>query len=135
MSRTACQTRRDILKSGIAASIAASPLAWWSMGDASAQDGASVHGMLVVGEQTVFLSHLPLFHPPHNYQVILEATFSKPGSDPQTDYFNDRKRTGTKIYTIEPDPFVLPRLAAGDPLRSFKANVYRGHFERITPLR
>ena len=54
--------------------------------------------------------------------MILEATFSKPGGDPQADYFNDRKRTGTKIYTLEPAAFVLPRLAAAEPLRSFKAS-------------
>ena len=59
--------------------------------------------MLIVGEQTVFLSHLPMFGSPHDYQVILEAGFAKPGGNPQADYFNDRKRTGTKQYTLEPD--------------------------------
>jgi hypothetical protein len=91
--------------------------------------------MLIVGEQTVFLSHLPIFGSPHDYQVILEAAFVKPGSDPQADYFNDRKRTGTKIYTMEPERFILPRLTAAVPLRSFKANIYRGHFERFPTQR
>jgi hypothetical protein len=91
--------------------------------------------MLIVGEQTVFLSHLPIFGSPHDYQVLLEAAFAKPGSDPQADYFNDHKRTGKKIYTLEPEPFVLTRLAAATPLRSFKANIYRGHFERFPTQR
>jgi hypothetical protein len=87
--------------------------------------------MLIVGTETVFLSHLPIFGSPHDYQVILEASFAKSGSDPQGEYFTDRKRTGTRIYTLEPDRFVLPRLAAETPLLSFTANIYRGHFERF----
>ena len=49
------------------------------------QDNPGTHNMLVVGEQTVYLSHLPMFDglnkkktdftSPHRYQVILEATF------------------------------------------------------------
>jgi hypothetical protein len=78
-----------------------------------------------------FLSHLPLFGSPHDYQAIFEVAFAKTASDPQADYFADRKRTGTKIYTLEPERFVLSMLAAAAPLRSFKADVYRGHFERF----
>jgi len=126
--------RREFLKNSVVAACAAG--SWgWQAGAVRAEDGPSAHGMLIIGEQTVFLSHLALFHAPHNYQVILEGTFAKPGSDPQADYFNDRKRTGTKIYTLEPEPFVLTRLAAAEPLRSFKASIYRGHFERIRPQR
>src|SRR5258706_108638 len=40
---------------------------------ATSVDAPSVHGMLIVGESTVFLSHLPMFHPPHDYQLILNA--------------------------------------------------------------
>ena len=134
MSKICNHRRREFLKSSVAASFAVG--AWaWQIGGASAEDEASVHGMLIVGEQTVFLSHLPMFGSPHDYQVILEAAFSKPNSDPQADYFSDRKRTGTKIYTLEPERFVLSRLAGDAPLRSFKANIYRGHFERFANQR
>ena len=132
MSKINNRSRREFLKNSFAAIFAASY--WgWPTGVVSAADGPTVHGMLIVGEQTVFLSHLPIFGSLHDYQVILEAAFAKPGSDPQADYFNDRKGKGkdTKIYTLEPEPFVLPDLAAATPKRSFKANVYRGHFERI----
>jgi hypothetical protein len=126
--------RREFLKAGAAIVCAAGG---WTQAvrAANRQDRASVHGMLLVGRQTAFLSHLPMFGSPHDYQVILEATFAKPGSDPQADYFNDRARTGTKIYTIEPDRFVLPQLAAAEPLRSFTADIYRGHFERFPTQR
>jgi hypothetical protein len=134
MSKTIHHGRREFLK-GSAATVFAASCWGWQAGAVSAEDEESIHGMLIVGEQTVFLSHLPIFGSPHDYQVLLEAAFVKPGSDPQADYFNDRKRTGTKIYTLEPERFVLPRLAAAAPLRAFKANIYRGHFERFPTQR
>src|SRR5262249_55424081 len=136
MSKINNRGRREFLKNSVAAVFAASY--WgWPTGAVSAEDGPFVHGMLIVGEQTVFLSHLPLFHRPHDYQVLLEAGFTKPGSDPEADYFKDRKGKGkdTKIYTLEPEPFVLPSLAAATPSRSFKGNIYRGHFERFPTQR
>ena len=100
-------------------------------GAAGTEDEPGVHGMAMAGEGTVYLSHLPMFGSPHDYQVILEATFSKTGSDPHADYLSDRKKSGATLYTLEPERFVLPRLAAARPLRSFKASIYRGHFERF----
>jgi len=54
---------------------------------------------------------------------------------------NDRRehRT-TKIYTLNPENFVLPELVSSDPqhkpLRSFKANaIFRGHLERDDRVR
>jgi hypothetical protein len=134
MSTTHHYGRREFLKGSAAVMFAAG---CWGRhaGAASVEDEASAHGMLIVGEQTVFLSHLPPFGSPHDYQVILEATFTKSGSDPQADYFNDRKRTGTKIYTLDPEPFVLTKLVAPVPLPSFKATLYRDHFERFQSLR
>lgn len=130
MSKTDDQGRREFLKGSAAAMLVAS--CWgWPNAVASAEDPARSHGMVVVGEQTVFLSHLPLFERPHNFQVILEATFTKPGSDPQADYVADRKRKRVNPYTLEPEAFVLPKLAASPPLRSFKASIYRGHFEKL----
>src|SRR4029077_12573926 len=122
--------RREFLKSGAAALVAAA-CARQAVGAASLQDDTSVHGMLIVGQDTVYLSHLPIFGAPHDYQVILEASFAKPGSDPQGDYFKDRKKTAAKVYTLEPDRFILPRLTASTPLHSFTANIYRGHFEQF----
>jgi hypothetical protein len=124
--------RRDFLKAAAAAVLGAGGWTRTSaMSLGAAADPPRVHGMLIVGEQSVYLSHLPIFGSPHDYQVILEATFTKSGRDPQADYFNDRKRTGKKIYTLEPERFVLTDLAAPTPLRSFKATVYRDHFERF----
>jgi hypothetical protein len=106
---------------------------------AAAPDDPNTHNMLIVGREAVFLSHLPMFNDtnsvtPHRYQVILEAAFTKPGGDPQAVYADDRRRNpGVKIYTLNPEEFVLPRLrAAGGeaPLASFGAKIFRGHLER-----
>jgi hypothetical protein len=92
----------------------------------------ATHNMLVVGEQAVFLSHLPMFQVkgedpmPHRYQVILEAKLAR-----QEDYAKDRREhPGTTIYTLNPEDFILPELVSR-PLSSFKAKtLFRGHLER-----
>ncbi len=43
---------------------------------------AANHGMLLFGEQAAYLSHLPMFGSPHNYQAIFEVTLSKARIDP-----------------------------------------------------
>jgi hypothetical protein len=101
---------------------------------AAPTDRPSVHGMLMVGEETVYLSHLPMFMSPHDYQAILEVTLTNKGSNPQAIYTNDRKTTGEKIYTFVPERFVLTDLVSPDPKHphrsSFKGTPFRGHFER-----
>ena len=73
----------------------------------------ATHNMLVVGEKTVFLSHLPMFKDqdrrgnlvttPHRFQVVLEANLTRGSSaQPQTAYAADRRRNqATKIYTLD----------------------------------
>ena len=58
-------------------------------------DQVAVHGMLLFGENTVYLSHLPLFGTttPHRYQVVLEVTLAKAGGDPQAAYVHLYLRT------------------------------------------
>jgi len=98
--------------------------------------------MLVIGEESVYLSHLPMFMSPHDYQVILEATFAKQGEDPQARYVTDRRQSGARVYTLPPESFVLPDLVEEGPdgrprRRSFLGSVFRNHFERAntTPVR
>jgi len=90
--------------------------------------------MMVVGEKSVFLSHLPMFMPPHNFQVILEATFTSGGINVQDVYTRDRQSHGqTKMYTLRPEEsFKLPSLFTPDPpsRNSFKGTIFRGHLER-----
>jgi hypothetical protein len=101
---------------------------------------ADTHGMLIVGAETLFLSHFPMFnHPHHDFQVILEVMMRKPGQDPQQAYVQDRKASGQKMYTFVPEEFFLPEIAptgpSSMPSPSFSGTVVRGHFERSgTPI-
>ena len=92
------------------------------------------HNMMVVGEKSVFLSHLPMFMSPHNFQVILEATFTSVGKNVQEIYTKDRQsHRQTKMYTLSPkESFKLPSLFTPNPpsRNSFKGTVLRGHLER-----
>jgi hypothetical protein len=112
------------------------------------QDKPDTHNMLVVGEQTVYLSHLPMFDgvngnrtsftSPHRYQVILEATFADGAKNLTETYTADRRGHATeKMYSINPALFVLPDLDPnGKALKSFRGNtIFRGHLERQnTPI-
>lgn len=95
---------------------------------ACGHDLPAVHGMLLVGRKTLYLSHLPMFHAPHDYQVILEVHLRGTSGDPAAAYNHDRDTTGAPLYTLVPEPFVLPDVVAHH--RSFGATIFRGHFER-----
>lgn len=87
-------------------------------------DKPSTHGMAVVGHNKVYLSHLPMFHAPHDYQVIMEAEFDMNSKA----IYDQSVGTSSELYTIEPETFVLPDMTkAGN---SFQATLYKGHFER-----
>ena len=100
------------------------------------KDQAAGHGMAIVGTQAIFLSHLPMFMLPHDYQVILEVAFKGGGSDPQRRYVQDRASNPDTSYTFAPNKsFVLPDLfpAGRDQpasLDGFRGDIFRGHFER-----
>ncbi len=94
------------------------------------------HNMLIVGEKTMFLSHLPMFDSEHRFQVILEARLKQSGRDVTQAYFEDRaSHPQSRMYTLMPaDLFVLSRVTAKDAAatrrKSFDASVFRGHLER-----
>lgn len=91
-------------------------------------DKPSIHGMLMVGVNSIYLSHLPMFHAPHDYQVIIEVSLDGQG-DPTQKYKEDRLISKENIYTLVPDNvFILPEKIQNK--ESFAATIYRGHFER-----
>lgn len=98
---------------------------------ASTQTPQCIHGMRIVGDKSIYLSHMPLFgHSCHKYQVLLEATF-KGDRNPQKKYLQDQAKNPTQNeYTLEPiEKFWLPGLASGK-IKSFRANIHRGQYER-----
>jgi hypothetical protein len=91
-----------------------------------------VHGMLLFGEEVLYLSHLPMFMTMHDHQVILEVTLAGGQEDAHAIYRADRRDTGERVYTLVPERFSLQRLGAegADALRSFQGTIHRGHWEK-----
>ncbi|WP_299765021.1 hypothetical protein [uncultured Dokdonia sp.] len=89
-------------------------------------DKPSTHGMLLFGSEDIYASHLPMFYSPHDYQVLLELTFSN--EDKQKYIEHKKQHPNSPTYTIAPERFVLPDMI-NNP-RPFKITVYQGHFER-----
>jgi hypothetical protein len=99
---------------------------------ALAQHDASygTHGMAMFGGKAgLYVSHLPMLHPPHDTQMIARVRFEDKALDAALRAQLDGK---TALWTINPEKFELNRLASGaaKPLQSFKADVVAGHFER-----
>jgi hypothetical protein len=119
--------------------------------DTATKDVATFHGMVLFGEETAYLSHLPMFMFSHDYQAIFEVTLSREGTDPLAFYTQDRRENPpgsperpdpeSKMYAFAPktkDPFILtdlitsanPHDAQSPPLRSsFRGVILRGHFD------
>ena len=88
------------------------------------------HGMaLFGGKEALYASHLPMFHAPHDHQVVLQVHIADPKLDAALRQRLDGK---TALWTIDPEKFELDRLAptAATPVREFKADLVDGHFER-----
>jgi len=87
--------------------------------------------MLLVGQQKAFLSHLPMFMSPHDFQVIFEVKFREANQDPGEVYVRDRGASHERIYTWVPKPCVLPSLfTASGGNAGMLGKIVRGHFER-----
>jgi hypothetical protein len=88
-----------------------------------------VHGMLLFGEEALYLSHLPMFERPHNFQVLLEVGFD----DAVLQALGADREGGGGLHTFEPEKFPISELdpGGGGPVRtSMVGTVFHGHFER-----
>ena len=88
-------------------------------------DQPATHGMFLTGTTKIYLSHLPMFHSPHDYQVLLEVEL-----DPKAKeiYLQNKAPSKETVYTISPQVFVLPQMVQHP--QTFKAQLFKGHFER-----
>ncbi len=92
-----------------------------------AADKPSTHGMLVFGKaNTVYVSHLPMFHNPHDYQLIAQISLPEEAKSAYRKSLLEHPEE--TVYTLVPEAFVLPDMIAHP--RPFKADLVRGHFER-----
>ena len=113
----------------LAAILAGALVAVVSVGQAAAQPGHETpgfHGMLVLGTERIYASHLPMFTPQHRYQGIWQVSFGQEGDQA---YRDAQAANNGVIFTLAPnESFRLPELTG--PRGSFRADVYVGHFER-----
>lgn len=86
---------------------------------------SGVHGMaLLMAEDELIASHMPLHHSVHAFQVLVKVSVSIELKAKLTALLKQNK-----LVTIEPEVFDLKNLMSG-ALTSFTAKVYAGHFER-----
>jgi hypothetical protein len=94
-------------------------------------DTTGLHGMLLVGADPVYLSHLPMFMTPHNYQVVLKVSLDAEVSGQLRTFRAHFGRDA--LFTVAPETFAITDLSPKDPAQpartEFQADVVHGHFE------
>jgi len=135
--------RRQFLQTAVGALAAARVAFPARLSARPVEDAPNTHNMLLVGGQTAFLSHLPMFdgldkaktafRSPHRYQLILEVAFSNQGKDVTDIYLKDRQANPTtRIYTFNPAEFVITRAFTPKEkpgVTTFDGMAFRGHLE------
>lgn len=89
-----------------------------------------VHGMLLFGGETPYLSHLPMFARPHNFQVLLHAGL--PDSVQEAVVSHDHTVATEPYDTFVPDAFPISELDpdGSSPRATITGTIVCGHFER-----
>lgn len=81
-----------------------------------------VHGMVLMNNaSTIFAYHLPLYHKPHDVQLLYKLDVKNIAL---VHLVRDNE-----MVTIKPKPFNLQRLMRGEKV-ALEADIYIGHFER-----
>lgn len=97
---------------------------------AGAETAVGGHGMAVFGgREGLYASHLPMFHAPHDSQIVLRLHLADAAADRA---LREDLAAQPRLWTLDPETFDLLRLnpAHPQPLREFTARFFRGHFER-----
>lgn len=92
-------------------------------------DVPTVHGMLLFGDKVNFASHLPMFHAPHDYQLILKLTFQNSSGSQALEKYAAAKLGPQSLFTLVPEVMDLTKIMDGTKT-TFKAAIFMGHFER-----
>jgi hypothetical protein len=96
---------------------------------AAPKTAMGTHGMAVFGGlDGLYASHLPMFHTPHDFQVVLKFHLQDASVDAALRLALSQQAT---LWTLEPERFDLLKLSAQvQPLTHFQARIVQGHFER-----
>lgn len=98
--------------------------------DSNKSIGWGSHGMAVFGgHDGLYASHLPMFHAPHDTQVIIRFHLQDQTIDAE---LRNALAQKPELWTLDPEEFDLLKLALGHtmPLKKFTARFVQGHFER-----
>jgi hypothetical protein len=95
-----------------------------------------VHGMRIVGDNSVYITHKPFLNTPseaHNFQAIYQVDLvnltSNNVPNPQEFYLKQQSKNSLNEYTLMPtQAFTKAELLNGS-LKSFKGQIYRGDIE------
>ena len=99
------------------------------MGSQARADTPSFHGMFLFGKNKTYASHLPMYHAPHDYQVLLELELQKLEGSNAIEKYEALKSEGISFFTILPEKMDLTQIMNGTK-KSFLASIFKGHFER-----
>ncbi len=95
----------------------------------SATVGAAAHGMVLFGTDSLFISHIPMFMSPHDWQALMQVQITHAQADALAIYKKASKPDQQILFTVRPKPFILPNLLSGK-IKSFQADLYKGNFEK-----
>lgn len=87
----------------------------------TANGRVGTHGMIAFGNTAgdAYLSHIPMFHAPHDVQLVVHGSFVGTGLP---------RSLGDRLYTFVPKPLSLDALRLGS-LREITGTLYLGNFE------
>lgn len=98
-------------------------------GEVAVEGLPAVHGMVLFGDEELYISHIPMFAKPHDWQALISISLSHPQDDALAHYRSIQGNRGQSLTTLAPKPFVLHPLLLGE-LKEFAASLHEGHFEQ-----
>lgn len=96
---------------------------------AAQADAPTVHGMFLFGDKVTYVSHLPMFHSPHDYQLIMKVELADLANSKAMIAYEALKIEEPAFFTISPEVMDLTEVMTGLKTQ-FTAKLYHGHFER-----
>lgn len=94
------------------------------MSQSSEGGRVSVHGMVIFGSGPYFIEHIPMLHPPHDFQIIASITIQDKTGKLLTPNFSSQG------FTFQPSAnFSLDDFMAGK-INQIEGSVHQGSFEQ-----
>ncbi len=87
------------------------------------------HGMLLFGNEESYISHLPMLHGPHAFQLLMQVELEDLPMSETLGIYQEAKRAGSTVFTLVPQPFDVDKVLDGT-IATLTAQLYDGHFEK-----